>query len=52
MPDACLSVIRAALEDAHLLHEDPDASTRRVAQYLISSGYQITPDTSDQPAAA
>jgi hypothetical protein len=45
IPDAALTVIHAALEDATLLAEDHDASTRRVAQYLISSGYQITPDT-------
>jgi hypothetical protein len=43
MPDACLPVIRAALEDAHLLHEDDCDAARRVAQYLISSGYQIAP---------
>jgi hypothetical protein len=50
--DAALTVIRAALQDAHLLDEDHDASTRRVAQYLISSGYTITPDIREQPAAA
>jgi len=43
MPDHCLPVIRAALEDAHLLHEGADDAARRVAQYLISSGYQIAP---------
>ena len=53
IPDAALAVIRAALEDAHLLHEtDPLAATRVVA-YLISSGYRIAPDADDgQPAAA
>lgn len=50
--DAALTIIRAALEDAALLTEDHDDSARRVAQYLISSGYQITPDISSQPAAA
>lgn len=53
IPDAALSVIRAALEDARLLDEDHDASSRRVAQYLISNGYRIAPDADDgQPAAA
>jgi hypothetical protein len=50
--DAALTVIRAALQDAHLLNEDHDASTRRVAQYLISSGYTIAPDIREQAAAA
>ncbi|MDX3587327.1 hypothetical protein [Streptomyces europaeiscabiei] len=45
MPDACLPVIRAALEDAHLLGESPEHAAGRVALYLISSGYQIAPDT-------
>lgn len=53
VPDAALTTIRAALQDAHLLHEDHDASSRRVAQYLISSGYRITVDADDgQPTAA
>jgi len=50
VPDAALSVIRAALEDAHLLDEDHDAAAGRVAQYLISSGYQITADINDRAA--
>lgn len=55
MPDttaATLAIIRAALEDAHLLNEDPNNTARRVAQYLISSGYQITPETDSPPIAA
>jgi hypothetical protein len=51
IPAAALTTIHAALEDAERLHEDHDHTTRRVAQYLISSGYQITPDI-NQPAAA
>jgi hypothetical protein len=51
IPAAALTVIAAALQDAALLAEDHDASTQRVAQYLISSGYQITPDV-HEPAAA
>jgi hypothetical protein len=41
MPDHALPVIEAALTDAHLLGEDHDHAARRVAQHLISSGYQI-----------
>lgn len=55
MPDitpAALTVIHAALQDAHLLNEPTTDSARRVAQYLISSGYQITPDIGSQPTAA
>lgn len=43
--DAALTVITAAL-----LGEDQPTAARRVAQYLISSGYRIAPDT-NQPAA-
>jgi hypothetical protein len=43
VPDTALPVIQAALEDAHLLGEGAVEAARRVAQYLISSGYQITP---------
>jgi hypothetical protein len=50
--DAALTIIRAALQDAHLLNEPTADSARRVAQYLISSGYTITPDIREQPAAA
>jgi hypothetical protein len=49
---AALTVIRAALQDADLLGEHADDSARRVAQYLISSGYTIAPDIREQPAAA
>jgi predicted CoA-binding protein len=43
VPDHCLPVIEAALTDAHLLGEDREHTARRVAQYLISSGYTVTP---------
>lgn len=41
MPDHCLPVIEAALADAHLLGEPAAEAARRVAQYLISSGYTV-----------
>lgn len=50
--EAALAVITAALDDADLLHETPDDRTTRIATYLLSSGYTIQPDTTDQPAAA
>jgi predicted CoA-binding protein len=43
VPDHCLPVTEAALTDAHLLGEDPEHTARRVAQYLISSGYTVGP---------
>ncbi|MBE4758364.1 hypothetical protein PV383_19825 [Streptomyces caniscabiei] len=43
MPDHALPVIEAALVDADLLAEDHEHTARRVAQYLISSGYDVTP---------
>lgn len=43
MPDHCLPVIQAPLTDAHLLGEAADDAARRVAQYLISSGYDVVP---------
>jgi hypothetical protein len=49
---AALAVIRAALEDARLLNENHSDSARRVAQYLISSGYQIAPETDSSPPIA
>lgn len=52
VPAAALTIIRSALEDADLLAETREDSARRVAQYLISSGYQITPDIGRKPRAA
>ncbi|MFC8423987.1 hypothetical protein ACFUN7_24430 [Streptomyces sp. NPDC057236] len=49
--DAALTVIRAALEDAHRLGENHADGAARVVLYLISEGYTITPDLSE-PAAA
>jgi hypothetical protein len=43
VPDHCLPVIEADLTDAHLLGEATDDTARRVAQYLISSGYTVVP---------
>lgn len=50
MPDYCLPVIEAALTDAHLLAEDAEHAARRVAQYLISSGYDVVPAALTQGA--
>jgi vacuolar-type H+-ATPase subunit H len=50
--DAALTIIHAALQDADLLDEHTEDSARRVAQYLISSGYTIAPDIREQHAAA
>ncbi|MCX5201078.1 hypothetical protein OG897_06325 [Streptomyces sp. NBC_00237] len=46
IPDAALAIVTAALHDADTLHETGPARADRVAQYLISSGFTITPDIS------
>ncbi|MEU2510201.1 hypothetical protein ABZ621_36685 [Streptomyces sp. NPDC007863] len=43
IPLAALAVIDAAEEDADDLHEDAHARATRVATYLASSGWTITP---------
>lgn len=43
IPAAVLADIEAAEEDATLLHEDDHARATRVACYLASSGWTITP---------
>jgi hypothetical protein len=54
IPDAALAIVTAALDDADTLHETGPARADRVAHYLISSGYTITPDidTRAEPTAA
>ncbi|MER7046736.1 hypothetical protein [Streptomyces jumonjinensis] len=50
IPAAVLTTIRAAEEDADLIGEDLDARATRVAMYLASSGWTITP-TAPAPSA-
>lgn len=52
MPDHALPVIEAALADADLLGEATEDTARRVAQYLISSGYDVVPAALTQGATA
>jgi hypothetical protein len=46
IPDAALAVMEAAAEDYRLQlgeHATPHGVARRVAEYLVSSGYAIVP---------
>lgn len=47
IPPAAVAVIEAALDDYRLItppeQQTPTGAAQRVAQYLLSSGYAITP---------
>ncbi|MET9957391.1 hypothetical protein ABZ135_38350 [Streptomyces sp. NPDC006339] len=45
IPDAALALLTAAEEDATTLHENDHQRAERVAAYLTSSGWTITPTT-------
>lgn len=51
IPDAALAVLTAALDDGDLLHENNHEQAARAAQYLINSGFTITPNLSNSPPA-
>jgi hypothetical protein len=48
IPPAALAVIAAALDDYRLITPPdlttPEGASEQIAQYLLSSGYRITPD--------
>lgn len=56
IPPAAVAVITAALDDYRITTSEAEATpagaAERIAEYLLSSGYAITPDlTAHQPAA-